>query len=243
MDAGLAADAGVRLKRAGALMHPRDRERTPAAVVETRLPERLLAALPDLVTAGFLAWMWAAPLDAGRDAVLGGLALVALEFPALLGLIGLFAAVRSRGLSRKLRMLALPAFGVVAAGLIAQELQRGGANAWTLLCFAWLLVAKGLVFATAWRDGTWVADGIRLALQCVALVLIFVVAKDLPVPRWGFDEAAMGELALPLRPHDPEGLRLGAPPWLPLAAGSLYFAFSAVVGGLLAVRRRVDRWL
>lgn len=224
--------------RAREFAQSRSRKSAPYAVVETRLSERLLAALPDLVTAGFLAWMWAAPLDAGRDAVLGGLALVALEFPALLGLAGLFAAVRSGGLWRKLRLLVLPAFGLVAAGLIAQELQRGGASAWTLLCFAWLLVAKGLVFATAWRDGTWVADGIRIALQCVALMLVFVVAKDLPVPRWGFDEAAIRQLALPLHPHDPDGLRLGAPPWLPLAAGSLYFAFSAMAGGLLAVRRR-----
>jgi hypothetical protein len=221
----------VRWRRSGSV---------PAAVVETRLPERLLAALPDLITSCFLAWTWAAPLDAGRDAVLGGLALVGLEIPALLGLLGLFAAVRLHGWSRKLRALFLTGFALVAAGLIAQELQRSGASAWMLLCFGWLLVAKGLVFATAWRDDTWFADGLRLALQCVALMLILAIASDLPVPRWGFDEAAVRQLALPLQPHDPRGIRLDVPPWLPIAAGSAYFAFSALVGCLLAARRRAD---
>src|SRR5690606_29112084 len=118
---------------------------------------------------------------AGRDAVLGGLALVGLEFPALLGLLGLFVAVRSHRWTQKSRALFLTGFGLVAAGLIAQELQRSGAGVWTLLCFGWLLAAKSLVFATAWRDDTWFADGLQLALRCVALVLIFLIARDLPI--------------------------------------------------------------
>lgn len=218
-----------------------DDGRAPAAVLETRLPERLFAALPDLVTASFLVWMWMAPLDAGRDAVLGGLALVVLEFPALLGLLGLFVAARSRRWSQKFPGLFLTDFGLVAAALIAQALQRADVNAWTLLCFVWLLAAKSLVFTTAWRDDTWFADGLRLALQCAALMLIFTVAMDLLIPRWGFDENALRQLALPLQPYDPEGIRLDITPWQSFAAGSLYFAFSAFFGGLLAIRRRADR--
>src|SRR5690606_28571840 len=146
---GVAADAELRLMRTRGLVRQRGDGSAPAAVLETRLPERLLAALPDLITAGFLAWAWMAPLDAGRDAVLGGLALVGLEFPALLGLLGLFVAVRSHRWTQKSRALFLTGFGLVAAGLIAQELQRSGAGVWTLLCFGWLLAAKSLVFATA----------------------------------------------------------------------------------------------
>jgi hypothetical protein len=206
-------------------------------MVETQWHGRLLAALPDAITAAFLAWTWAAPMDAGRDAVLGGMALVGLEFPALLGLIGLFAAARSQSLLHKLRALVLTGFGLVAAVLVAWQLQRSATSPWVLFSFAWLLVGKWLVFATARRDGTWFADGLRLAVQFIALMLILSIAKDLPVPRWGFDEATIQQLTLPLKPDDPGGLRLAIGPWQLFAAGSLYFAFNAFVSGLLAVRR------
>ncbi len=210
-------------------------------MVETRWRGRLLAALPDAITAAFLAWTWAAPVDAGRDAVLGGMALVGLEFPALLGLIGLFAAARSQQLFHKLRALVLAGFGLVAAVLVAWQLQRSASSPWVLFSCAWLLVGKWLVFTSARRDRTWFADGLRLVMQCIALMLILAIAKDLSVPRWGFDEATLRQLALPLQPDDPAGLRLAIRPWQLFAAGSVYFAFNAFVSGLLAVRRMATR--
>jgi hypothetical protein len=100
-----------------------------------------LAALPDLVTAGFFVSVWLSPLTLGPNAVKAAVLIMLVEFVLVhsSGFIGLTAVEPKLNLFEKLRrlmpVLLIYSLFIAAFALAWQEW-------WPILAFAWLIVGK-----------------------------------------------------------------------------------------------------
>jgi hypothetical protein len=183
----------------------------------TALPpllQRLVAAAPDAVTAGFFLVVWLDPLRLGEGSVRTAMLIMLVEFVLIhaTGFLGAFALATLA--PRRVRVLGILGFGLFYALFIGAFMAAFQAW-WPALVFGWLLVGK---FARVLTGG---GDGGQIASLWAASVLLYLGGAFLtvlaPLPRLGVTAAVLPQLDLV-----GEGLWMDQP-HRALAFGVLYF--------------------
>lgn len=204
---------------------------------ETRTLRRSLAALPDAACALLLLYAWLAPLSVGREGVLISGVLVALELPALLALACLFTAYTSKRWLDKVFGLAFLVFMLAMVWRVVAEMHLHMSSLALTGSVASMLFGKWLIFRATRCDSLWRVEGMKLLLHFLLFMLILNVAHEASIPRGGFTDAALQQLALPSQPFG--GASPNSPwthPWWLLAGGGAYFSVCAVTRYYLSIK-------
>jgi hypothetical protein len=187
----------------------------------TRHPrhERVLAVLPDAVSATLFAWLWMLPLAFGPDGVRNAMLVMLVEFILIHSTAFLGAATSATNASRFRKVGLLAAFGALYLVFIAAFAAAFDAW-WPFLAFGWLLLGKLRIIFTA-RDADGGGAAAIWAMSALAYLFAVFATLFLPLPRLGLDEAVLSQLQLP-----------GSGAWIDephrvIAAGTLYFGLLA----------------
>lgn len=180
---------------------------------------RVIAALPDALTAMAYAWTWLQPLRFSDTAVKTLLLVMLLEFLVVHSGGFLGATVLADGISRTKKSLAILGFGcfyLLFAGAFSLAFHAW----WPLLTFAWLLASR---FAVVWLSPLPKHDEqqrqMSLWALSVAAYLAAVFAGVLvPWPQLGVTGGVLPQLGL-----EGGGLWIEKPQTV-LASGMFYFA-------------------
>ena len=204
------------------------------------VPHRLLAAFPDATTALFFILVWLLPMTAGGASVFSAIVLIALELPALLALSGLFMLHVKAPWHDRLKVAACLCAATSCICLFAIKAFQALPSGLLLVSILAMLIGKGLIYMTTRRDSTWAIEGLKLAIH-LGVLLIFVSIADhfsATIPRGGFTDDVMRQLALPLDVFDhlsPDSP--WAQPWWIVLAGALYFSLCAISRYAMAPER------
>lgn len=184
--------------------------------------ERMLAVLPDAVSAVAFACLWMFPLAFGASGVRNGMLVMLVEFILIHSTAFLGAAAFAGNASRLRRVGLLAGFGMLYLVFIAAFSYAFEAW-WPFLAFGWLLLGKLRTIFDA-RDpdggGTRGAQAMWGISALAYLASVFATAF-LPLPRLGIGEAVLAQLQLP-----GSGLWVEQPHRV-IAAGVLYFGLLA----------------
>jgi hypothetical protein len=205
-----------------------DRWSTQVAV--SRRGDRLVAALPDAVTAAFFLTLWIAPLAFGLHGVRNAMLVMLVEFVLIHATGGFGASVFREDLTRAKRFAFL--FGTSLFYLLFVSTFALIFEAWwPFLAFAWLLVGKLAMAVDPRRTSTerrvamqrrWVQTAIVYLLGVFATVI-------LPLPRLGITADVTPHLGL-----TGSGLWIEQPHTV-IAFGTLYFGVLAALGARQAM--------
>lgn len=184
--------------------------------------ERVLAVLPDAVSAGAFACLWMFPLAFGTSGVRNGMLVMLVEFILIHSTAFLGAAAFAESASRLRRVGLLVGFGALYLGFIAAFSFAFDAW-WPFLAFGWLLLGKlRIVFDARDRNGDG-KGGVHAmwAISALAYLASVFATAFLPLPRLGLGAAVLPQLQLP-----GSGLWVEQPHRV-IAAGALYFGLLA----------------
>ena len=193
---------------------------------------RLIAILPDAVTAVFFLAVWIAPMTFGEGGVRNAMLIMLVEFVLIHATGGLGASVFREDLTRARRLMIIlgtSVFYVLFVSAFALIFKAW----WPFLAFAWLLVGK---LAIAF-DPRRTSNERRVAMQqrwgtTVVVYLLGVFATVvLPLPRLGISAAVVPQLGL-----TGSGLWVEQPHTV-IAFGALYFGVLAWLGAREASAR------
>ena len=192
-------------------------------------PARLIAALPDAITAAIFLTAWIAPAIPGPEAVKNLMLTMLIEFIVVhssafyAGISAMDGVARGK---RMLMLLGLAAFYMMFIAAFAFAFD----STWPIFAFGWLLLSR---FAHLW---THAAQGSRetermmmtWAASCATYVLGAIATVVLPLPALGMTPEFIASMHLP-----------GSGEWIErpqtvLAFGLLYFAIQAWVKYSLA---------
>lgn len=186
-----------------------------------RLPARLLAALPDAVTAGVFLALWIAPLRFGDGGVRTAMLVMLVEFVLIHAAMFLGTRVLSaRTPARRIALL------LVFAGFYGMFIAAWSVVFrawWPLLAFAWLLLGKAAIAADPGRSET---ERLRRMQSDQLLATLAYLAGAfattlVPLPRLGIGADVVPRLGLP-----GGGLWVEQPHTV-IAFGALYFGLLA----------------
>lgn len=180
---------------------------------------RLLAPLPDTVSATLFGWLWVSPLALGADGVRNAMLVMLVEFVLIHSTAFLGAAAFATNASRLRRVGMLGAFGALYLVFIAAFAAAFDAW-WPFLAFGWLLLGKLRVIFGA-REVEGGGPAAIWAMSALAYLFAVFATLFLPLPRLGLGESVVSQLQLP-----------GSGAWVEqphrvLAAGVLYFGLLA----------------
>ncbi len=159
---------------------------------------RLLAVLPDAVTAGACMTVWIAPRALGADAAKTVLLMMAMEF-ILVHATGFFTTFAIAGnaspMQRIGKMLGLTLFYLLFVGVFAWLFRAW----WPVTVFLWLVVGKvAWVYANPRTEEVEKARQMSAwAFSMVAYMIAVFAGLFLPLPRLGLDDATVASLHLP----------------------------------------------
>jgi hypothetical protein len=161
----------------------------------TSLLPRLIAAVPDAITAGFFLTVWIAPLWLGEGGVRTAMLIMLVEFlvvhaSGFLGAIALASTV-----SRRKRLLALLGFGLFYALFIGAFMLAFKAW-WPAAVFGWLLVGKFARVLTRVDDHAAQRQMAAWGASVLFYILGVFLTLFLPLPRLGIDAATIPRLGL-----------------------------------------------
>ncbi len=204
------------------------------------VPHRLLAAFPDATTALFFILVWLLPMTAGGASVFSAIVLIALELPALLALSGLFMLHVKAPWHDRLKVAACLCAAISCICLFAIKAFQALPSGLLLVSILAMLIGKGLIYMTTRRDSTWAIEGLKLAIHLGVLLIVVSIADHFSatIPRGGFTDDVMRQLALPLDVFDhlsPDSP--WAQPWWIVLAGALYFSLCAISRYAMAPER------
>lgn len=190
-------------------------------MLHPRALDRLLAVVPDVVSALAFAGLWLSPLAFGRSGVRNAMLVMLVEFVLIHASAFLGATAFAEGATKLRRVAMIGGFGLVYLGFIAAFASAFDA-AWPFIAFGWLLLGKlRVIFG---RGGPHVASGgfaAMWALSALAYLAAVFATSFLPLPRLGLGEAVRPLLDLP-----GSGLWIDQPHRV-VAAGMLYFGLLA----------------
>ena len=186
------------------------------------LLSRLLAALPDAITASFFLSAWIAPAWLGTDQIGNLMMVMVVEFFVVHSsgfYAGILAATDTARAKRVLAMLCLIAVYAVFM-LLFYALSR---NPWPIYAFVWLLASRFVHVLLAPADSEQaILRAVRLwAVSVGSYVLGAIATILLPLPPLGITPEVIASLSFDsagtwsVRPHTV------------LAFGALYFAIQA----------------
>lgn len=188
------------------------------------LASRLLATVPDAVTASVFAWLWIEPLYFGKHAVANGMLIMLVEFILLHASIFLGNTAFAVGVSRRRKTRAILGFGLFyLLFIVAWSLAFG--EWWPFVAFAWLLIAK---LALVMQPGQQNVDRLQRmqsawAMGAMAYLGGVFLTVFVPLPRLGLQPGVVSQLDLP-----GGGLWVNQPHTV-IAFGAIYFATLAIV--------------
>lgn len=191
-----------------------------------RLPpaERVLAVLPDCVSAAAFTCLWMFPLAFGGSGVRNAMLVMLVEFILVHATGFLGVAVLAENASRLRKVGMLTGFAMLYLVFIAAFAMAFDAW-WPLLAFGWLLLGKlGIVFGARDAASRAAQDAPQAwAMSALAYIVAVFATLFLPVPRLGLGEGVLAQLQLP-----------GSGAWVEqphrvIAAGALYFGMMAWV--------------
>lgn len=183
---------------------------------------RLIAALPDAVTAAAFALLWIAPLSLGDSGVRNAMLVMLVEF-ILVHASGFMGSIMlADGRSRAGRVLALSGFAVFYLLFIGVFAAVFG-EWWPVVAFGWLLLGKLVVVIGVHRLDA--GERARVMSAWGLAVLFYIggvfVTTLLPLPRLGVQPDVLPTLGL-----KGSGLWVEVPHSV-LAFGCLYFGVTA----------------
>lgn len=185
-------------------------------------PQRLIAALPDAVTAGFFLTVWLAPMVPGEAAVANSMLAMLVEFIIVYstGIMAVF--VLTGTIPKNKRLLGIAGFTLFYLVFIAAFALAFG-EWWPFLAFGWLLLGKFAVVLSRKAPSTEQSRRMMThwGLAVVFYILGVLVTSVLPIPRLGITEDVQSQLAL-----QGSGLWVDEPQRV-IAFGMLYFALMA----------------
>ena len=162
----------------------------------SRLP-RLLAGLPDAITAGFFLALWIAPQWLGPNALRTGLLMMLVEFILMhaTGILGSMALADAGGARRPWK----PILAFSGLYLLFIAGYAWGFKAWwPLLALAWLVAGK---LAMAWQPLPNADKRDRLQAERALSALLYLIGvfitTFLPLPRLGLDAQVVAAADLP----------------------------------------------
>lgn len=162
----------------------------------SRLP-RLLAGLPDAITAGFFLALWIAPQWLGPNALRTGLLMMLVEFILMhaTGILGSMALADAGGSRRPWK----PILAFSGLYLLFIAGYAWGFKAWwPLLALAWLVAGK---LAMAWQPLPNADKRDRLQAEWALSALLYLIGvfitTFLPLPRLGLDAQVVAAADLP----------------------------------------------
>ena len=187
-----------------------------------RLLQRLLAALPDAVTAAVFLAAWVMPTRFGPEYVRNLSPVMAMEFVVIHSSV-IYAVIAGADIARRKRVVWLARMSclyLVIVVAFALEYR----STWPILAFAWLFVSR---FLQVWiSPAANAAQGARMvklwAISVVANLAGAFAVNLIPLPSLGMDSAFVSSM---LRSGG-TGLSRGAPHTM-LAFGFGYFAILA----------------
>ena len=185
----------------------------------------IFAALPDAVTAGGFALVWASPFVFGPLSVKSAMLTMLIEF-FLVHATGFFTAFASDSSASRLQriamLLGLSLFYVLMISAFAFNFHAW----WLLLAFGWLLVGKIVWVVQNPKPSD--ASTNRQMLAWAGSVALFLAAvfftSIADIPRWGMNPDLAPKFGL-----DPQGGLWEAEPHRVVAFGVLYFGISFLV--------------
>lgn len=190
------------------------------------LPWRILAALPDAITASVFLVLWVAPFAFGESGVRNGMLLMLVEFVLIHATAMMGGAMESRE-SRLAQLKVVLGFSLFYALFIA-AFAFSFREWWPVYAFLWLLLAKLMrIFGAADSEQAHQRRQSDWALACMLYLLGCFATLLLPLPRLGISRDVLPQLGLS-----------GSGEWVDnphtvIAFGALYF-------GLLAWARFKD---
>ena len=162
----------------------------------TWLP-RLLAGLPDAITAAFFLLLWTAPQWLGPNALRTGLLMMLVEFILMhaTGILGSMALVDAGNARRQWK----PILAFSGLYLLFIAGYAWGFKAWwPLLALAWLVAGK---LAMAWQPLPDADKRDRLQAEWALSAMLYLVGvfitTFLPLPRLGLDAQVVAAADLP----------------------------------------------
>lgn len=183
--------------------------------------DRLLAALPDTLTAALFLSTWIAPQWLGIEHIGNLMMVMVIEF-FVVHSSGFYAGIAASEAARPKRVLAMLALMAVY-GLFMLLFYAVSKNVWPIYAFLWLLASRFVHVLVAPADSEQaILRAVRLwAVSVAAYVLGAFATILLPLPPLGITPAVMAAL-----PFDSFG-EWSVHPHTVLAFGTLYFAVQA----------------
>ncbi|RYD14384.1 MAG: hypothetical protein EOP90_13300 [Lysobacteraceae bacterium] len=190
-------------------------------MLHPRALDRLLAVVPDVVSALAFAGLWLSPLAFGPSGVRNAMLVMLVEFVLIHASAFLGAAAFAEGATKLRKVAMLGGFALLYLGFIAAFASAFDAT-WPFIAFGWLLLGKlRVIFHRAGPDGTSGGFAAMWALSALAYLAAVFATMLLPLPRLGLGEAVRPLLDLP-----GSGLWVDQPHRV-VAAGMLYFGLLA----------------
>ncbi len=183
---------------------------------------RMVAALPDIVSAATFLLVWIAPLTLGAEWVKNLMVTMLLEFLTVhsSGIIGTTVSDPKATRLRKTRVvLGFGTFYLLFAGAFSLAFDAW----WPILVFCWLLLSK---LAVVWLAPMPTHDeqsrqATFTMIAVVGYVIGAIVTATMPLPQFGIDEAVRTAAAIP-----GSGVWVDEPHRV-IAFGVAYFALQA----------------
>jgi hypothetical protein len=191
--------------------------------MERSMPARLLAALPDAVTAAVFLWVWTSPVG-WREPMVAALVLVVLvELPLLFASIVFSHTMAEEAASERGRLLKLLGWGLFfGLFLVGSVLQFR--SVWPAVALGWILLSYAASILSE-RNLSRQVKQMRIgkaALRAIWFVAAVVLTALIPLPQGGVTHD-IGHYGVEVA----GGSAWGDEPHLALAAGALYYAVVA----------------
>lgn len=189
---------------------------------KTGILDRLLAALPDALTALFFLAIWLQPRAFGDNGVRNGMLIMLVEFILVHASGFLGAKLFSDGTNRSRKLLALLGFGLFYLVFIA-AFSWSFKQWWPFVAFAWLMAAKFVHVLSAHlsTEDRKKRMATEWGIGVLAYLLGVFATSLLPVPRLGITAEIVRSLDLP-----GTGLWISEPQRV-IAFGVIYFGILA----------------
>jgi hypothetical protein len=185
--------------------------------------QRLLAALPDVLTAAVFLCTWADPALTGYSRVKNLMLTMLFEFIVMHSAAIMGSMVLSAG-SRGTRIAAL--CGLTACYMLfVLAFSFAFESAWPIVAFGWLFVCRFSYLLTNPTTSAEAAQRMQSswAISGLAYLICCGVTLFLPLPRLGMTPEVVAEIAFP---KNMTGAWIDRP-WIVLAFGALYFGVQA----------------
>lgn len=195
-------------------------------MASTLLP-RVLAALPDTVTAGIFLTLWIAPLTFGERGVGNAVLVMLVEFILIHAavLLPLLIAVIVVRIHTRVNGVLLIAACTIFYLFFLMALSVAFDSWWPCIAFTWMIASKFIVVVPAHNAQRAAGDRQVMiwTLSAVAYLLILFATLLIPLPEFGFATIHSSDLELP---RGATGAWMSDPGKV-IAFGTFYFAMLA----------------